>query len=799
MFKNHFKIAWRHLIRNKFYSGISVFGLTISMASCLLMLLYVHNELNYDKHNTKGDRIYRVAFDGYQNLGPFATTPLPVGPALEKNFPEITNMTRIATGMKSMVRYERNGFFETIAFVDTGVTQIFTIPFVMGNPDDALRQPFQVIISERLAKKYFGSENPMGKTLEIGSNDQLNSIVTGVFKDFPQNAHIRFDLATSFLTFEEMSGWRTDLWTQMPSNYTYLLLKDKTSATDLSQKLPSFVVEQVGEGIKDWRVDYNLVLQPLQSIHLSSHLNNEFEPNGNRSTIFMLGSIALLVLLIACFNYINYATARFVKRAREVSIRKVIGAARKQLITQFIGETLLIVLVAGGLSLFLIELLLPVFNNLTGKSFSVIDLRQMETYGSLALMTFFVGIGAGIFPAVFLSAFNPAHALKGRFAKLSIATGSRKFLVVTQFTISVFLLVATIVVYQQMQFAKDRMQPGHDHLVVTFPINKNLSDKYETLKQELLKQIGIINVSAASNMPTFYGDSWPLRRSIGSDPVQTENYALENDFIETLGLSLIVGRPLDKKRQSDVSHGFILNETGVKRLGFESPEQALDQTIYWGSEAQKEGIVVGVVKDFHFSSLHNKIEPAILQFKPFEWMRNQFVIVKIEDQAIPQTFASIKNVVKQVDAEWISDLKYLDDNFAQLHQKDLQQGRIFGAFSLLALLISCLGILGLTANAAEQRKKEIGIRKVLGASISNIIALLSKDFLILILISLSIATPASWILMKRWLENFAYQIDMQWWIFGLVGLIALSIAFFTIFAQSMKTAIANPVDALRNE
>ena len=799
MIRNYLKIALRNLFRHRLYSSISIMGLAISIACCLLMLLYIHSELTYDTHHDQPEKIYRLVFDNYMDMGAFATTPFPIGRELKNDFPEIKAMTRLSKGFRSLVRFENQKFFENISFVDTGLINVFKLDFVMGNPYQILSEANQVILSESTAKKFFGNENPMGKTMEIGSSGSLNSVVTGVFKDFPQNSTIEFDLATSFATFTKAWG-KPDLWEQMPHNFTYIRLRDDTQEKDFAAKLPDFAKRHVGGEIENWQSLYKLALQPLLSIHLRSDLNRD-NSKGNLATIKLLATIAFLVLLIACINYVNYATARFARRAREVSIRKVVGAGRGQLIRQFLGETLLISFFAGALAMVVAEMLLPSFNLISGKIFISNDLHQSYIYGGLSGIILLVGFGAGIFPALFLSGFRPAEVLKGKFANLSVATTSRKGLVILQFTASIVLLVATLVVFNQMQFVRTSILSDSQNQVVVFQINRKIAEKFEPLKQQLLKISGVLNVSGGSNMPTFYGDSWPLSKTNNPDGeyIQTENYAVENDFIETLGYELIAGRALSKEIASDVTAGFVLNERAVKTQGFESPEAALGQTLYWGGDEKKKGTVVGVVKDFHFESLHAKVEPAVLQFAPYKWMTSQFVAVSMNAKNFETLQNNIQKEVARIDPEWLADLKFLDDNFFELHQTDLQQGRIFGAFALLAIFISCLGLLGLATFSAEQRTKEIGIRKVLGASIGNLIGLLSRDFLKLVVIALLVATPLAWYGMREWLSNFAYRIDLEWWMFVIAGMSALGIAFLTVSFQSVKAALANPVESLRNE
>ncbi len=798
MFWNNLKIAFRVLMKQRFYAFINILGLTVGLACCLLMGLYIRQELTYDEYHENADDIYRVVFDNYMEMGAYATLPLPIAPALKEDFPQIARCARIAPGFETIIKNGENRFFETTTFVDADLPQLFTMPFVAGNAQTALVEPNQVILSESYAKKYFGDENPIGKTLEIGTSGSLNATVTGVFKDFPANSHIRFDLGLSFATFDKVYGTPT-LWRQMPANYTYIQLSENADPQVFKSKLKDFARAHVSDELENWESDYQLNIQPVTDIHLRSHLQNEFEPNGRWSTIYLLVCIALIVLLIAGFNYVNQATARFAKRAKEVGILKSIGAERSQLIGQFLSETFLVSLFAGITAWMLAQALLPIFNTISGKAFQVSELHQPIIYIGLAALVLITGLGAGIFPAFILSGFKPVEAFRGRLGDISLFNSLRQTLVVSQFTISIALIIATLIVQQQMNFVRQSFRPEGKEQVITFQINNELNEKYDVLKQKLLSEPGVLQVTASSNMPTFYGDSWPLMRDLSSPKVQTENYALKDDFIETLGLELFAGRGLSSKRSSDVTDGFIINETAVKELGFESPEAALGQSLLWGGDNKKEGTVVGVIKDFHFGSFHDKIPPALLQFSPYDWMTPNFIAVRVNMNNYEAVAAGIRKTVAELSPVWFADLRFMDDNVARLHQKDIQLGRLFGAFSMLAIIISCLGLLGLSTYVVEQRTKEIGIRKVLGASVGQITTLLSKDFIKLVLIANGVAFPLAWWVMNKWLEDFAYRADLSWWIFAVSGISAILIALLTVSFQAIRAAMANPVESLKTE
>lgn len=799
MFWNNLKIAFRLLIKQRFYAFINIFGLTTALACCLLMGLYIQQELTYDRYHQNADKIYRVVFDNYLDMGAFATLPLPIGPTLKADFPEIERCARVANAFETIVKHKQNRFFEKLTFVDADLPQLFTMDFVAGNPKTALAEPNQVILSESYAKKYFGEESSIGKTLEVGTLGNLNATVSAVFKDFPPNSHIEFDLGLSFATFDKIYGTPT-LWQQMPQNYTYIQLAENVRSEQIRSKLKNFAKAHVGNELASWEKTYRLNLQPITSIHLNSHLESEFESNGRWATIYLFTCIALIVLLIAEFNYINHSTARFAKRAKEVGILKTIGAGRKQLIGQFISETLLITLFAGVGALLLARLLLPVFNSISGKELLGAQVYQPLMIAGLTALLAITGLGAGIFPALVLSGFKPVEAFRGRIGNFSLFNSLRQTLVVSQFTISIALIVATLIVQKQMNYVRQSFRPAGKEQVVTFQINSGLYEKYDVLKQKLLAQAGVLEVSACSNIPTFYGDSWPIMRDLNSPKIQTENYAMKDDFIETMGLELIAGRGLEEKRSSDVRGGFVLNETAIKELGFESAEKALGQTILWGGGSdKKQGTVLGVVKDFHFNSFHEVIPPALLQFSPYEWMTPNFVAIRLNIDHYEAIVAEIQKTVATLAPTWFADVRFMDDNVTKMHQKDIQLGYLFGAFSILAIIISCLGLLGLSTYVVEQRIKEIGIRKVMGASVHQIATLLSKDFIKLVLIANGIAFPIAWWAMDKWLEDFAYRANLNGWIFALAGVGALAIALLTVSFQAIRAALTNPVKSLRSE
>ena len=506
------------------------------------------------------------------------------------------------------------------------------------------------------------------------------------------------------------------------------------------------------------------------------------------------------ILLIACINFINFATANAIKRAKEIGVRKVIGAQRAQLVKQFLTESLLTFFLAIILALTLAQLLMPLFNYISGKSFIYTDIVQPTVLGGLISIGLLSGLIAGLFPAWSISNLPSLDALKGTISRSGSKINVRKALLTVQFVASLALMVCASIVYQQMQYIRQQISLTQGEQVIVFPVNNALVEKYDALKTQLLQNSNIINITATTNAPGFSGDSWPVRLTENSPSVQTENYVTDDDFLKTMNIPLLAGRSLDQHTASDLTNGFVLNETAVRALGFKNADDAIGKTILWGGgDDKKHGSIVGVVKDFHFRSLHEKIAPALFQFAPYDWMTYNYVLVKLQPGNFNSTIDFIRKTVATFDNSWLIDYKFFDENFQSLHKKDQQQGQIFAAFAAIAIVISCLGLFGLTIYATQQRVKEIGIRKVLGASVVGIVNLLSRDFITLILIAACIAFPVAWWGMNKWLEDFAYRIQIGWQVFAIAGAALMMIALVTVGVQAMKAATANPVKSLRTE
>jgi putative ABC transport system permease protein len=808
MLKNYFKIAWRNLLRYKGFSLINIFGLAIGLTCCILVSLFIIDELSYDKYHKDSARIYRVVKDFVNDDGsklPDATTPPAIGAAIQKDIPEIEHMARLMPGWGGKF-YVRNGekkfIEENVYRADSSIFDVFTFQFIQGTPATALKDQHALVLTESAAKKYFGKEDPMGKTLEI--DDLEPQMVTAVIKDVPDNSHFKFDILLplrfrnngQLIDINSIWGWY--------NYYTYMKLKPGTTIAAVDKKIRDVFKKNQPEN-KNY-----FYSQAVTDIHLTSNLKWELRSNSDKIYIRVFGTIALFILLIACINYVNLTTARSSLRAREIGIRKVSGALRSALIRQFLTESILISLLAAIVALAMAQLLLPAINTITGKDLS---LTPGGNYMALLIVLVFaivLGLIAGIYPALFLSSFEPIKVLKGEklsgFRRFSL----RKVLVVTQFTISIALIIGTIIVIQQINFIQNaKLGLNKDHVIVMNDVGYlNRSDK-QKLKNDLLQLPGVKKVAGSDGI--VGGQNWTnVLRVRGSKNGQLVNFlSVDNNFIDVLGIEIKEGRKFLPEFTADtmnttVSNGqldqvigsVIVNEKAVKDLGIPSP--AVGKQIVWGNDGDTTYYlnIVGVAKDFHFASLKNEIKPFVFVSNPRRW--GNFTI-KLSGTDISQSIASVKKI-------WDANVKtrpfqysFLDETYAGLYKSEMNFKTIFFYITFIAIFIACLGLFGLSSFITEQRTKEIGIRKVLGASVSGIVGMLSKDFVKLILIAALIAFPVSWWAMHKWLQDFVYRIDIGWWVFAAAAVVALLIALITISSQAIKAAIANPVKSLRTE
>lgn len=809
MIKNYFKIAWRNLIKHKGISGINLFGLTVGLTSCLLITVYILNELSYDRYNKNADNIYRVTRSFNNKDGVVSLNLSTVAPAfgyyLPTDFPEIQKMTRLLDDGFSPLRYKEKMFNEKdVFFADENLFDVFSVNVLKGNPATALRDPYSIMLTEESAKKYFGDEDPMDKTIRYNNKFELK--VTGIYKAFPSNAHMHPNMLMSFNTLRDTTVYgEENLRTSWGNNsfFTYLLLPQGYNPKNMEARFPAFVdrhmtgKEYVGNQPSKMT---KLGLQKLTDIHLYSHTDYEAEPNSDISRVYIFASIALFILLIACINYMNLSTARSVLRAREIGIRKVIGAEKKELIFQFIGESVLITIVAIILAFGLLALTLPWLNILTGQSLSLSILFKWQVMVSLLLSPFIIGAIAGIYPAIFMSSFKPVKTLKGLFKASGSGISMRKALVVTQFSISIILIITTMVVYQQLHYMQKKSLGFNKEQLVIIPYNRDLSEKYESFRNDLLANSSIKNSSRTSRIPTgrlLDNMGASVANGDSMTPVTTDIkfVSVDYDFIPTYNIQMLAGRNYSREYGTDTA-GFVLNQTAIKAIGWKSPEEAIGKDFKYGNT---KGHVIGVINDFHFESMHQKIEPMVFCLFPPSVNYFNNLSVKISGANSSSAIAAIENTWKKYLPESPFEYTFLDENFDKLYESEQRQGTIFTTFACIAIFIACLGLLGLSAFTISQRIKEIGVRKVLGADTGGIVALLSKDFLKLVAIAALISFPVAWYAMNSWLKDFAYRVNIQWWIFIVAAVAALLVALITVSSQAIKAALSNPVKSLRTE
>ena len=810
MLKNYFNIAVRNLLKYKFISFINLFGLTIGLTCCLLILTYILNELSYDKYNKNADQVYRVTRTFYNGNGEatlnLSTVSPPFGYYFPTDFPEIKKMTRLLNSGTTPLRYKDKLINElNVYFADENLFDVFSVDVVKGNPKTALTDPFSVMLTEETAKKYFGNEDPINKVLR--SNNQFDVKVTGVYKAFPANAHMHPNILVSFNTLKDSAVYgEENLRTNWGNNsfFTYLLLPQHYNIENMKARFPAFLDKHMegqygpNKPSKFTKID----LQKLTDIHLYSKTDYEAEPNGDMSRVIVFSLIALIVLLIACINYMNLSTARSALRAKEIGIRKVVGASKKELIFQFLSESVLLTWTATLIALLLLYFMLPWLNKISAQHLSVSILMKWQILLPLFVSPFFIGFISGIYPALFMSSFQPVKTLKGLFKIGGTNISFRKVLVVIQFFISIGLIITTIIVFQQLRYMQNVSLGYNKEHLVTMNYYTQLNDKYESFRNSLLQNSNIKEVGRSSRIPTGrlldgMGAQAPGNDSMVPVKADIRNVATDYDFIPTYGIPMLAGRNFSRTYGTDTSN-FIINEAAVKAVGWKTAREAVGKDFIYGGT---KGHIIGVMKDFHFESLHQTIAPLIFMMPPAGPNQSFYnaISIKISGNNIPAAVEKIKNTWQQYLPDLPFQYTFLDENFKTLYESEQRQETIFTTFACIAIFIACLGLFGLSAFAITQRIKEIGVRKVLGASTTTIVSLLSKDFIKLVIIAAVFAFPVTWFLMHRWLQDFAYRISIQWWVFIIAGIGALIIALVTISFQAIKAALSNPVKSLRTE
>jgi putative ABC transport system permease protein len=787
MLRNYLTTALRNLLRQKFFSLINILGLAIGLATSILILLWVQDELRFDAYHANADHLYRVTSTWEINgeKYPVATNPAPLATTLQNDIPEISYATRFAFTGQKLFQYgdqtigEKDG-----AYADPAFLQMFTLPLISGDPQTALNNPSSILLSKKLAEKYFGSPaEALGKIIRV--DNQYSLAVTGVFNPVPANSHLRFEYLIPFVFQKELGVQLDDNWSDY-NYFTYLQLDKQAHTPGVESK-----VEKVLQAT-DPETKVRLYLQPLRRIHLHSHFQGDIGGHGDVQYVYIFSAVALFVLLIACINYMNLATARSARRAQEVGLRKVVGASRGQLITQFMGESVLLTGVSLLVSLLLVWLLLPLYNELSGKTFTFGTASAGILLGLFGIILF-TGLLAGSYPAFLLSSFQPVKVLKGKTIAGSRSSALlRRGLVTLQFALSIVLIISTLIIYSQMQYIRSKKLGYSSDNVMILNMRGNILRSYESLRSELLQIPGVTAVTSASQDVSEVSSSTSGASWDGKDPdvsVLFNQLSVDRDFIQTFSIPMTEGRAFSRDLATD-SAAFIINEAAVKQMGVPNPV---------GLRFSAHGVtgtIVGVAQNFHFRSLHEKIEPLLMFVSP-NW-RSQ-IYLKISSDNIPGTIAATGNVWKKFESAHAFEYRFLDQNFERMYRAERRAGTLFNCFAGIAIFISCLGLFGLAAYTAEQRSREIAIRKVLGASQWNLIALLSREFTRLVLLAFIIAVPVAWIIMHQWLDNFAYRVDVGVQVFLLAGVLALVIAWCTVGYQSIKATLANPVDRLRSE
>ena len=803
MIRNYFITAIRNLIRQKGYFIINLLGLTIGLTACLLLTFYIIDELSYDRFNEKADRIYRVGYDFERPNGDRVdqiVTEYMLKDAFESYFNQIENFVRIGWPQSYYVEYEDKKIYQSrISLVDKDFFDVFSFEWIAGNKKGALDEPYTIVITESVAKKFFGDENPINKTLHITTNNgEATSRITGVIKDMPRNSHFHLNImlsmgsASNTLSHLEMNDWGN------MSVYSYILLPENTSIESIRKRGKDFTKQMRGV---ETSFNPDLLIQPLLDIHLHSHASWELENNGNYRNVILFSIIAIFILLIASINYMNLATARSSKRSLEVGMRKVLGAKKMSLIFQFLGEAILTTFVSLILSVALADILMPSFNKIAGKEIDIVWMNNLWIILFIFVIAIVIGIFSGSYPAFFLSSVKPLNALKKKSKNSSSSSILRKVLVVFQFSISVVLIVCTLIVFLQWSFMKNK-PIGIDPSNIIIMRSPGTA-KYEAFKEELLKNPNITSITGSLKRPPYELSMYLSYKAEGIEFDSQKAIKLvpvEYDYFTTLKNKIVKGRCFDRNMSVDENSTYILNEAAIKDFGWDEPLGKMFQTSVVdpisGKWVPRNGQVVGIAEDFHFESVHNKIAPVVylINHDMIYWL-----LIKINPSNTGETLDYIKEKWVEQNVEINYAPSFYEDDLNALYKDEKRFFTIFVIFSGLAIIIACLGIFGLASYTAEQRTKEIGIRKVMGASVSTIVRLINQEFLILVLVSNVVSWPIAWYFMKDWLNNFVYKIDLTIWPFIISGIIAILIALLSVTYKALKASRTNPVNALRYE
>jgi putative ABC transport system permease protein len=808
MFKNYLLSLYRNIIRDRFYSILNITGLSVGIAAAVFILMYVQDELSYDKYNLNHNRIYRLESDftiGNKH-DRFAIVPVPMGPALKIEFPEVEEFVRIYSAGNSLFKTEDKEYYEgSFYFCDSSIFDIFTYEFLIGDPVNALTEPNTIVLTDKISKKYFGEENPMGRIITSGSDRKFK--VTGVIKNPPGNSHLKFDALISGMTLVSEHG-AEDFNSMEPLRfwnigvYTYVMLHENSNMQSIHEKFGMFYdkyMKSVGDQIN---ASFNLMSTPLAQTHFRQGLDADL-PIGNRAYIYIFSAVALFILMLAAINYMNMATARSANRAKEVGMRKVLGAHRQLLIRQFISESVVLAIVALGIAILIVTLLMPEFNTLSGKELTFNLVQNPQIIAEILILTLLTGLISGSYPAFYLSSFLPIKVLKGTMNRTGKKSGAlRRVLVVLQFFIAIFMIIVTIVISSQIHFLKNKdLGFNKENLVVMEIQDSVFRSKIETFKKELLNNPDITAVTNSTGVP---GDiNWIQVMRVEKEDKMTDHALLlaqtDYDFVQTMDIRIVQGRDFDQNMGTDATEAVLINETGVKELGW--TDNPIGKKIHYGFELNGTGgrmlKVIGVMKDFHFRSLHNKIEPVILFINEHQGWQ---LTCRINPDKRKETLAFIESKWNEYEPKRPFNYQFLDENLDDMYRSEEKISSIIQISTILTIFIALLGLLGLSSYITEQRTKEIGIRKIVGASVGSVMQLLYREFAMLIVIAFVIAVPVSWWRLSVWLDDsFIYHAPLNWISFLAAGIVALIIGTATISFYIIRIASGNPVDAIKYE
>lgn len=805
MLKNYFKITLRNISRNKMYSGLNIVGLAIGLTCCILILLYVHDELSYDRFHDNADSIYRVVptFTTSERTMYLATNAHVQGPMLKDEFPEVLEYVRF-TGNRERVIEQGNISFseERFAYVDDTVFDVFSFDMILGNPKEALVNPNTVVLTEEMAKKYFGSENPLGKNLKV-NHDALFS-VTGVIKNIPSASHIKPDFMASFSTLglKPSTNINNDLLNQV-NYYTYLLFRKGTDYRVMEQKFTDDVNRRIGAMLKQLGGSAELELQPLTKIYLHSDRELESEQMGDITYVWLFSGIGIFILLLACLNFMNLSTARSANRAKEVGLRKVVGAQKSQLVRQFLGESLILTFISFALALLLVFLSMPLFRTISGKDILLNSLFNPVIFAGFVGLFLIIGLVGGSYPAFFLSAFRPVEVIQGKLKRGAKSSVLRIVLVSFQFAVSIILIIGTFTVNTQLKYVRSKnLGYDKDHVIAITMRNNETQKKYESIKEAIQRNPNVVSVSASSTSPLGTND-FSAHHAVGKPEDQINMFwsqMVDDKYIDTYKMEIVQGRNFSKDFPSDKEQSIIINEAAVQKLGWQDDptSQMIERFSSQNLSDRRTYNVVGVIKDYHFQSLHEEIQPMILYYTS-PYGNFSLLSIRVRQENIQETITFLETTWKQFDTQYPFEYAFVDDQYDALYRTEVRLGKLFSYFTALAILIGCLGLFGLTSFTTEQRTKEIGIRKVLGASMQGIIYMLVRDFTKWVFLAVIVAWPIGYLVMNKWLNNFAYRANLGVWIFLSSALLALVISVATVSFQSIKAALADPAKSIRTE